>query len=42
MDVCWKKSGEIPEGYIAMKIEDVRQNESLCRDQLGDWDIVAL
>ena len=25
-----------------MKIEDMQENESLCRDQLGDWDIVAL
>ena len=25
-----------------MKIEDMQENESLCRSQLGDWDIVAL
>jgi hypothetical protein len=43
MDVCYKiGTGEIPEGYITMKIEDVRANESLCRSQLGDWDIVGL
>ena len=42
MDVCYKTSGEIPRGYIMMKIEDMQENESLCRAQLGDWDIVAL
>ena len=42
MDVCYKRSGEIPRGYIMMKIEDMQENESLCRSQLDDWDIVAL
>ena len=40
--VCWKKSGDIPDGWIMMAIDDVKKNQVNCRAALGDWDIVAL
>ena len=33
-DVCYKKSGDIPYGYIVMSIADVKENYDLCEDVL--------
>ena len=40
--MCWKTSGEVPDGWIMMSIADVKRNQAKCRGTLGDWDIVAL
>ena len=41
-EVCYKKSGKIPDGWIVMGIDDVNKYSTKCRNALGDWDIVAL
>ena len=41
-EVCYKKSGNVPNGWIVMGIDDVKKYSTKCRNTLGDWDIVAL
>lgn len=44
-EVCKKeflKASDIPEGYKAMSLIDVRLNWDACRDAMGAWDIISL
>ena len=41
-EVCWKKWGEVPDGWIVMGIDDVKKYSTKCLNALGDWDIIAL